>query len=216
MEEASTQYEQVKSQLEKLQNVNRRLSEQVKRLTKTEHELYKSQEQLDIQIRLYQQLHEASKKFNPTFDLVEISQMATQFVLYELKFERCLVLLRSENAKDLRVQALDGYYDEDARQGVAQLTLSLEDHALLPLRSGSEQVICPAECKQEPLLALGRSVWLNMSSFPWAESRKILSGCWWLETRPIICPPIPVSSRIASSWLAWPTWPAWSRPPSIT
>ena len=52
MEEPGAQYEQVKSQLDQFQNKNRILSEQVRRLLKTEHELYRAQEQLDTQIRL--------------------------------------------------------------------------------------------------------------------------------------------------------------------
>jgi len=43
MEEPDAKYEQVK-RLEKLENANQRLSEQVRRLLKTEHELYQTQE----------------------------------------------------------------------------------------------------------------------------------------------------------------------------
>jgi hypothetical protein len=76
----------------------------------------------------------------------EILHIATEFVLYELNFERCLVLLRSEEAKDFCVRALDGYYDEDARQDVASLSLSVEEPALLPLRLGQAgQVMCTAD-----------------------------------------------------------------------
>ena len=181
MEESGAQYEQLKSQLEKLQNENQRLSEQIKNLLRAEYELGKIQGQLDTQIRLYRQLYEVGNKFNATFDLAEVLHIATEFVLYELNFERCLVLLRSEEAKDFCVQAQDGYYDEDARQGVASLGLSTEEPALLPLRSGSPrlplrlrpstllgtgsgqgsgqvgQVMCTAECDQEHLLALGRA-----------------------------------------------------------
>jgi signal transduction histidine kinase/CheY-like chemotaxis protein/HPt (histidine-containing phosphotransfer) domain-containing protein len=166
--------EQVESQLEKLQGENRLLSEQVKRLLRTEYDLSKIQGQLDTQIRLYRQLYEIGKKFNATFNLAEILHIAIEFVLYELGFERCLVLLHApetsaemaETAEttevvttggDFCVQALDGYYDEDARQGVASLRLSAEEPALLPLRSGSGQVMCTAECDQEHLLALGRA-----------------------------------------------------------
>lgn len=157
MEEPGAQYEQVKSQLEKLQNANQALSEQVQRLLKTEHELYQTQEQLDTQIRLYRQLYEVGKKFNATFDLAKVLHAAIEFVLYELNFERCLVFLLAAEAKDFCVQALDGYYDEDALQRASSLSLSAEEPALLPLRSGSEQVMCTAECDQEHLLALGRA-----------------------------------------------------------
>jgi signal transduction histidine kinase/DNA-binding response OmpR family regulator len=166
MKEPSVQHEPPKSQLAQLQNANRALSEQVKRLLKTEHELYMAQEQLDTQIRLYRQLYEVGNKFNATFDLAEILHIATEFVLYELSFERCLVFLRVEEAKDFRVQALDGYYDEEARQGAARLSLPAEEPALLPLRSGSPrlssgqagQVMCTGKCDQADLLALGRAL----------------------------------------------------------
>jgi signal transduction histidine kinase/CheY-like chemotaxis protein/HPt (histidine-containing phosphotransfer) domain-containing protein len=157
MEASGAQTEQTRSQLEELQSAKQRLSEQVTRLLKTEHELYHTQEQLDTQIRLYRQLYEVGNKFNATFDLAEILRIATEFVLYVLNFERCLVLLRSEGAKAFCVQALDGYYDEATRQGVAETSLSVEEPALLPLRSDSEQVMCTAECDQEHLLALGRA-----------------------------------------------------------
>jgi signal transduction histidine kinase len=149
--------EQVESQLERLDNENRLLAEQVRRLLRTEYDLGTIQRQLDTQIRLYRQLYEVGKKFNATFDLAEILRIATGFILYELNFERCLVLLHSAEAKGFCVQALDGYYDEDARQGVAGLSLSVEEPALLPLRSGAGQVMCTAECGQEHELALGRA-----------------------------------------------------------
>jgi len=157
VEERGAQYEQLKSQLKRLEGENQRLSGQLKLLLKTEYELYKTHEQLDTQIRLYRQLYEVGKKFNATFDLAEVLHITTEFVLYELNFERCLVLLRSEEAKDLHVQALDGYYDESIRHSMTSLSLSMEESALLPLRSGAGQVMCTAECDQEQLRALGRA-----------------------------------------------------------
>jgi hypothetical protein len=76
-----------------VQEENRRLSEQVKRLVKAEHELYEFQEQLDNQIRIYRHLYELGKKLKATLELGEILRIATQFVLYELNFERCVALL---------------------------------------------------------------------------------------------------------------------------
>jgi PAS domain S-box-containing protein len=162
MEELDAQHGQVQS-LEQLENANRRLSEQVRRLLTTEHELYRTQEQLDAQVHLYGQLYEVGNKFNATFELAGILDIVTEFVLYELSFERCLVLLRSREAEVFCVQALDGYYDEDARQNVASLNLSVEEPALLPLYSGLGQVMCgpqgtrDAECNQQHLLTLGRA-----------------------------------------------------------
>jgi hypothetical protein len=97
MVDSNRQLAEVNSQLEKLESENRRLSGQVKRLLMAEWDLSRLQGQLDTQIRLYRQLYEVGKIFNATFDLGEILETATRFVLYELNFERCLVLLRSES-----------------------------------------------------------------------------------------------------------------------
>jgi len=83
--------------------------------------------------------------------------MTTEFVLYRLGFERCLVFLRPAETGAFTLQALDGYYDEEALQSVAGLTLSAEEPALLPLRSGSGQVVCTTGCGQERLLALSQA-----------------------------------------------------------
>jgi signal transduction histidine kinase/DNA-binding response OmpR family regulator/HPt (histidine-containing phosphotransfer) domain-containing protein len=169
MEEPPAQHERTESQLRKLESETQALSDQVINLLKAEYDLGKIQERLDTQIRLYRQLYEVGTKFNETLDLAEILQTVTEFVLYELNFERCLVLLRSEGTKGFRVRALDGYYDKDAHEAMASLTLAADEPALLPLRSGSRQVMWGpqeprslqetqgAECDQEHLLALGRA-----------------------------------------------------------
>jgi PAS domain S-box-containing protein len=162
MEPSDAQDAQIQ-RIEELEKANRRLSEQVRRLLTTEHDLYLAQEQLDTQSRLHRQLYEVGHKFNATFEPGEILTTITEFVLYELNFERCLVLLRSEEAKVFYVAALDGYYDEGIRQNVANLSLSADEPALSPLGLGSGQLICgpygarDLQSDQESLLALGRA-----------------------------------------------------------
>ena len=107
MEKPGAHGEHEKNQQERLENENRRLSEQVKSLLRAEYELSKIQGQLDTQIRLYRQLYQVSNEFNATFDLDEILQLTVKFVLYNLNFERCLLLLSSEEARGFRVEALD-------------------------------------------------------------------------------------------------------------
>src|SRR5215218_8543957 len=85
--------EEVEQRLATLQDENRRLSDQIKRLVRTEHDLYQFQGQLDDQIRIYRHLYEVGKELNATLDLGELLQIAAQFVLYQLGFERCVALL---------------------------------------------------------------------------------------------------------------------------
>jgi len=149
------------SELERLQRENQRLSDEIKRLVKAERQLYEVQEHLDGQMRVYRHLYEIGKQFNATLDLARVLQLATQFVLYELNFERCLVLLREAEGTTFRVRAMDGYYDDDEGRSVAEVSLLVEASALGPLLSGSEHVLCTEGCRDDHLLALRRVVGMD-------------------------------------------------------
>jgi serine phosphatase RsbU (regulator of sigma subunit) len=150
--------EHAEQRMTTLQDENRRLSEQIKRLVRTEHELYQFQGQLDDQIRIYRHLYEVGKKLNATLDLGEILQIATQFVLYQLNFERCVALLYDPEWKTFYVEAHDGYYDEASRARVTGLRFSMDDPLLAPILADSERVICAEGCDQRELLALGQAL----------------------------------------------------------
>jgi serine phosphatase RsbU (regulator of sigma subunit) len=148
--------ERVEQRLATLQDENRRLSEQIKRLVRTEHELYQFQEQLDDQIRIYRHLYEVGKKLNATLDLGELLQVATQFVLYQLNFERCVALLYDPEANTFYVEAHDGYYDEASQARLTALRFSVDDPVLALILADQERVICAEGCDQDDLLALGQ------------------------------------------------------------
>ena len=155
-EASDRQDELVEQRLSTLQDENRRLSEQIKRLVRTEHELYQFQGQLDDQIRIYRHLYEVGKKLNATLNLGEILQIATQFVLYQLNFERCVALLYDPEANTFYIEAHDGYYDEASRARVTALRFSVDDPVLAPTLAASERIICAEGCDQSELLALGQ------------------------------------------------------------
>jgi serine phosphatase RsbU (regulator of sigma subunit) len=155
-EASGEHHEQAEQQWETLRAENRRLSEQIKRLVRTEHELYQFQEQLDDQIRIYRQLYEVGKKLNATLNLGEILQIATQFVLYDLGFERCVALLYDPETYGFYVEAHDGYYDETSQARLSALRFSVDDPALALILADPERVICAEGCDQEDLLALGQ------------------------------------------------------------
>ena len=155
--------EHVEQRLAALQDENRRLSEQIKRLVRTEHELYQFQGQLDDQIRIYRHLYEVGKKLNATLNLGELLQIATQFVLYQLNFERCVALLYDPEANTFYVGAHDGYYDEASQARVTGLRFSVDDPVLGPTLAASERIICAEGCDQSELLVLGQV--LEMSEY---------------------------------------------------
>src|SRR5215218_2460061 len=148
--------EQVEQRLATLQDENRRLSEQIKRLVRTEHELYQFQGQLDDQIRIYRQLYEVGKKLNATLDLGELLQIATEFVLYQLNFERCVALLHDPGSDIFYVKAHDGYYDEASQAEVTDLRFPVNDPVFALILADRERVICAEGCDQDDLLALGQ------------------------------------------------------------
>src|ERR687891_1592076 len=122
--------EQVELRLATLQDENRRLSDQIKRLVRTEHELYQFQGQLDDQIRIYRHLYEVGKELNATLDLGELLQIAAQFVLYQLGFERCVALLYDSGTNTFYAKAHDGYYNEMSQARVMGLRFSVDDSLL--------------------------------------------------------------------------------------
>jgi serine phosphatase RsbU (regulator of sigma subunit) len=150
--------EQVEQRLATLEDENRRLSDQIKRLVRTEHELYQFQGQLDDQIRIYRHLYEVGKELNATLDLGELLQIAAQFVLYQLGFERCVALLYDLGTNSFYVKAHDGYYDEASQARVTGLRFSVDDPLLAPILADSERVICAEGCDQHGLIALGQAL----------------------------------------------------------
>src|SRR3712207_2336850 len=157
--EASGKHDQlIEQRLAALQDENPRLSEQIKRLVRTEHELYQFQGQLDDQIRIYRHLYEVGKKFNATLDLGELLQIATQFVLYQLNFERCVALMYDPETNAFYVEAHDGYYDEASQARVTGLRFSVNDPVFALILADQERVICTKGCDQDYLLALGQAL----------------------------------------------------------
>jgi serine phosphatase RsbU (regulator of sigma subunit) len=157
-EASGKRHEEVEQRLATLLDENRRLSDQVKRLVRTEHELYQFQGQLDDQIRIYRHLYEVGKELSATLDLGELLQIATQFVLYQLGFERCVALLYDPGSNIFYVKEHDGYYDEGSQARVMGLRISVDDPLLAPILADSERIICPEGCRQEDLLAFGQAL----------------------------------------------------------
>ncbi len=144
------------SEIDRLRVENQRLSDEVKRLVTTESQLYEVQEHLDGQMSAYRQLYELGKKFNTTVDLTTILQLAAQFVLYELNFERCLFLLKQSGSNIFSIETMDGYYDDAESTSIARLVLPTASLALAPLYAGVERVLCLPDCRRSELTSLRR------------------------------------------------------------
>src|SRR5437773_3610162 len=149
------------SEIDRVRVENQRLSDEVKRLVTTESQLYEVQEHLDGQMSAYRQLYELGKKFNTTVDLTTILQLAAQFVLYELNFERCLFLLKRSGSNVFFIETMDGYYDDAENTSIARLALPAASLALAPLYAGVERVLCLPDCRRSELTSLRRLIGMD-------------------------------------------------------
>lgn len=147
---------QVRSALAKAEEKNQQLAENVKQLVLTEHKLYASQAKLDSQVHIYRKLYELGKSLNKTFDLSASLTLASEFILYELGFERCLILLFKPAHNAFEVMALEGYYDLDAMAAAQSLSLLASDRVVQRLGQDTDYEICLAGC-EDALLCEWRS-----------------------------------------------------------
>lgn len=130
--------------LQRLQSDNDRLAKEVKRLVRTEVELFESHRQLDQQLRIYEHLHQVGRKLNATFDRAEILRLAVHFPVYELGFQRAVVLVRRDADRLVDVAASEGYYDAASQAALGTVSLDLEAHHP-DLADGAELLLRPTE-----------------------------------------------------------------------
>lgn len=134
-----------------LERKNQMLSEKVKQMILIEHQLYASQAQLDSQVRVYRKLYALGQSLNKTFDLAETLALASQFVIYELEFERCLLLMFDPSAQAFEVKAFDGYYDDAAIASADSFSLSQHDSLWQRLAQNKDYEICAEQCAEADL-----------------------------------------------------------------
>jgi signal transduction histidine kinase len=133
---------QLRAALATAEQKNQQLREQVKQLVITEHKLYDSRTQLDSQLHTYRKLYELGKSLTQTFDLTASLTLTTEFVLYELGFERCLILLFNAAHNAFEVKALDGYYEDEAILSTQSLNLPTNDPMVQRLSQNQDYEIC--------------------------------------------------------------------------
>ncbi len=111
-------------------------------------------------MRLYQRLYEIGQNLNKILDLSEIFQAAARFALYDLNFERCL-LLRQEG-RTFSVVVTEGYYDQAQEQQVKALTFAVDTEPVLwPLLGGADSVIALPDCDQPDLVDLRQRIGMD-------------------------------------------------------
>ncbi len=161
---SSKQNDVAVEELERLRQENRNLSSQVNRLTWAERRMIESQDRLDQQIQYYRQLNQIGQKYHacltrPQADS-EIFRLALEFVIYELNFERGLILAYDAALQRYAAQQWDGYYDEASIEQLEQLALTGIAPAVERLQT-ADYLIVPANSTEPELLDLGRQLGMN-------------------------------------------------------
>ncbi|ABQ26306.1 sensor histidine kinase [Geotalea uraniireducens] len=144
-----------------LQMEKEALAQQVKRLIKTEGKLYAYQEELDAQLKEYKDLYELNRKLNATFDIGKIFEYVTEYVIYNLEYERVLFFQQFENMGLYAVCAIGGYYDQEEKSAVTELIIAQNDAFLSPLFDGSEYLICKTGSEQKDLAEFRAKLRMN-------------------------------------------------------
>lgn len=135
-----------------LRRENETLAQQVKELVKAEGKLYRYQEQLDAQLREYQELYQFTRKLNGFRELSEIFKCAADFIVNNLGYDK-VVFLSLDDEGCYRAGAWDGYYTPEESDAASRLAIPRSDSLLAPLYAGEPFLICLDTC-EDPQLRL--------------------------------------------------------------
>ncbi|MGB3297102.1 MAG: ATP-binding protein [Phormidesmis sp.] len=143
--------DQLRADLAAIKEKNQQLTDRVKQLVIIEHQLYDWRARLDRQVHTYRKLYELGKSLNQTFDLVASLKLANEFVVYELGFERSLLLMLHPAQAAFAVKALEGYYDDESMAAVEALSLPCDDAVVQSFSQDRDYHICLDQCGDESL-----------------------------------------------------------------
>ncbi len=103
----------LKKKITETEETNSLLALQVKRLLQTEHDLYASQTQIDRQMKLYYDLFETGRFISSCRNKNSIFNKLVYFALYSLEAEKGLVLKNINGINLFRIEACDGFYNDE-------------------------------------------------------------------------------------------------------
>jgi len=144
----NTKVEQNDVSISELQQEIQILSQQVKRLIKAEGKLYKFQEELDVQLKEYKDLYQLNRKLSGPLDMAKICDLTVEYAIQNLNYER-VIFLQLKHTGKYHVCAMNGFYDENEKNKLAELTIEEDAPFLAPLRTGSECLIYNAETEEQ-------------------------------------------------------------------
>ena len=155
--------DRLQAALAAMEEKNKQLTNRVKQLVITEHQLYDWRARLDSQVHTYRQLYELGKSLNQTFDLSASLTLANEFIVYELGFERSLLLMLNPAKAAFEVKALEGYYDDESTTAVESLSLLGNDPVIQSFNKDRDHGMCLEHC--DDVLLCGWRSRLGMNEY---------------------------------------------------
>jgi signal transduction histidine kinase len=119
------------------------LKTQVKELIRTEAQLHRTQNDLDHQLKVFGKLHELGVEIGAVFDIDKIAESIVNFTLYELGYERAIVLLENPETGSFRLAAKDGYFGKKWKGVLDDFELPPDHPLVASVREGGEQTFPP-------------------------------------------------------------------------
>lgn len=147
--------EESSRRIAELEASNEKLRAETMRLLGVEAEVFRRNEQLDAQWRIYHALSDLGRRYTARTSPVEIAAAAAHFVLYSLNIERCAVQILEDER--LRTIALDGYYDDAQVGTISALSFAPDDPMFHAAGAGEagKHVALPKEPRERD--AIGRA-----------------------------------------------------------
>ncbi len=147
----------VDARIAELEADNERLGHEINKLVAIERALYESRGQLNEQLRAYSKLNELGLALSRNLSQDEIVKLVVQYTVYELNFERAIVLLFA--GTEYRSLAFEGYFG-DARPA-GPLVVPADHPALATLAGRSGRLVAQLDSDDAPLRDLGRLLRLD-------------------------------------------------------
>jgi len=126
-QQSADELAQARAEITALKAENQTMRKQLKQLVVADNKLVAYQSQLDDQLRIYRKLYEVGKVLNQTFDKQAALELVVQFVIYELGYERCVILLFDPEKETFVTADFDGYYETEIAEQIAAIALQASE-----------------------------------------------------------------------------------------
>jgi signal transduction histidine kinase/DNA-binding response OmpR family regulator/HPt (histidine-containing phosphotransfer) domain-containing protein len=143
-EAAAAQLEQLQARLEQLEADKQSLNAELERVRlENAAALTKVTEELEGRVQKYLSLFAFLRKQGTVIDAKLVLQNLPTYIVQDLNFERCLVLVYNHESQQLEAKLWEGYSEEEvAQQEIASLSLPATSPIVQSLKAAPRPLVC--------------------------------------------------------------------------